>query len=83
MALASCFTNAWPNVEREDLAVRNLQPIDNLCKSMRLDISSSFLKFNFQNNSIFDTRITFEVVPLVPNVLATLSVNASFLLASS
>ena len=41
MALASCFTNARLNVKR-DLGVRNLQSFVNLCKSMRLDISSGF-----------------------------------------
>ena len=41
MALASCFTNARLNVKR-DLRVRDLQSIVDLCKSMRLDISSGF-----------------------------------------
>ena len=41
MALASCFTSARLNVKR-DLGVRNLQSIVDLCKSMRLDISSGF-----------------------------------------
>ena len=41
MALASCFKNARLNVKR-DLGVRNLQSFVDLCKSMRLDISSGF-----------------------------------------
>ena len=41
MALASCFTNARLDVKR-DLGVRNLQSFVDLCKSMRLDISSGF-----------------------------------------
>ena len=41
MVLASYFTNAWLNVKRV-LEVRNLQSIVDLCKSMRLDISSGF-----------------------------------------
>ena len=41
MALASCHTNARLDVKR-DLGVRNFQSIVDLCKSMRLDISSGF-----------------------------------------
>ena len=41
MGLASCFTNARLDVKR-DLGVRNLQSFVDLCKSMRLDISSGF-----------------------------------------
>ena len=58
MALASCFTNAWPNVKTDDLAVQNLQSIVDLCacKSMRLDISSDFFSPT-SNFSILDSSL--------------------------
>ena len=60
MALASCFTNARLNVKR-DLRVRDLQSIVDLCKSMRLDISSGF--FSLTSRIALFSTVEFSFLP--------------------
>ena len=68
MALASYFTNARLNVKR-DLGGQNLQSIVDVCKSMRLDVSSDFF-------SLTSTITVFSIVEstLLPCWQGTLNI---------
>ena len=68
MALASCFTNVRHNVKR-DLGGQNLHSIVDVCKSMRLDISSDFF-------SLTSTITVFSIVEssLLPCWRGTLNI---------
>ena len=62
MALASCFTNAWPNVKTDDLAVQNLQSIVDLhvnqCAStFPLAFSVQLPIFRYSNPRFYRTNM--------------------------
>ena len=68
MALASYFTNTRLNVKR-DLGGQNLQSIVDVCKSMRLDVSSDFF-------SLTSTITVFSIIEstLLPCWQGTLNI---------